>query len=339
MDELISVIVPVYNVRQYLERCVDSIKRQTYKNLEIILVDDGSNDGSENLCDKLATTDSRIIVIHQENQGLGPARNAGLNIMKGTYVGFVDSDDWIDTKMYEELYLSLKKYHCDISTCGKTIVSDEGILDNVYCFGKEEIISNEEAIKHFLLQKDMNMSACDKLFNSNLFKNIRFPGDFLISEDIIPIYTVLKNANSVVLTKQPFYKYYYRLGSLSKSSFSTKTMGAYYYSIEVDKLISREYPYLKEMSQYFFYDQLIGIYRVARRSNYDGFEVKELYLKIKNELVFILKNSYLYKRQKIYAVLSILKLDKFLDLIYIYFKQLRQINMIKKNNKHRENGL
>ena len=110
MNELISVVVPVYNVENYLEKCVSSITNQTYKNLEIILVNDGSKDNSGAICDDLAKNDSRIKVIHKENGGLSDARNTGINVATGEYIGFVDSDDWIERDMYEQLYKRERSY-------------------------------------------------------------------------------------------------------------------------------------------------------------------------------------------------------------------------------------
>lgn len=124
MKELISIIVPVYNVEQYLDDCLISIINQTYKNLEIILIDDGSTDKSGKICDEYAKKDSRIIVIHKENGGVSSARNAGLRIAKGAYIGFVDPDDWIAEDMYEVLYSNAKKYDADVSVCKYKIVKN-----------------------------------------------------------------------------------------------------------------------------------------------------------------------------------------------------------------------
>ena len=124
---LISVIVPVYKVEKYLERCVKSICAQTYQNLEIVLVDDGSPDQCGEMCDMFAKQDSRIRVVHKENGGLSDARNAGLDVMTGDYVGFVDSDDWIEPDMYQVLYERLIKEKAEISCCGMKRCTDLGV--------------------------------------------------------------------------------------------------------------------------------------------------------------------------------------------------------------------
>lgn len=319
--DLITVIIPVYNVSKYLRRCVDSVLNQSYKNIEIILVDDGSTDDSGVICDEYAEKEKSVMVIHQQNQGLGPARNAGLEVMHGDYVGFVDSDDWIEKDMYECMYKAIRDNKCDIATCGRLVVADEGILSSVYCKEKGLKIDKEESIKRFLIQRDMNMSACDKLFKSKLFDDVRFPGEFYISEDIVPMYHLLKKSNGVFLTGKPFYNYYSRIGSLSKSNFSYKTMGACMYAEQVSKEVKTDFPQLADAADYLFYDEVIGIYRVAQRAKYVGKEKKELLIRIKESFRAIMKNPYLYKRQKLFVILALLRIDKLFDDIYITIKQ------------------
>ena len=175
MEKKISVIVPVYKVEEYLCRCVDSIINQTYKNLEIILVDDGSPDSCGRICDEYAEKDSRIKVIHKENGGLSSARNAGLDIATGDYIGFVDSDDFIDAEMYSMLYEMIKNADVEISGVnGRSFVEEEHLLP--YIAGRKNISkeqSCEEAIKGLLL-RTFNSSVCSKLFLGSLFKSRRF---------------------------------------------------------------------------------------------------------------------------------------------------------------------
>ncbi len=130
--DLISVIVPVYNVELYLEQCLNSIINQTYKNLEIILVNDGSTDNSGVICDLYANIDNRIIVIHKDNGGVSSARNAGLNVAKGNFIGFVDPDDWIADDMYEKLYLNIQNFNANISVCEfRKVMNRENIFEKI----------------------------------------------------------------------------------------------------------------------------------------------------------------------------------------------------------------
>lgn len=172
---LVSIIIPIYKVEPYLRRCLDSIVNQTYTNLEIILVDDGSPDGSPQICDEYAAKDNRILVIHKENGGLSDARNAGLDICKGEYISFVDSDDWVDKKYIETLYNTIIETGADISIINHCqFSSDEtflplekfhtGIFAGYNCL-KQLIINN--TIQHTLVW--------GKLYKKTLFNNIRFP--------------------------------------------------------------------------------------------------------------------------------------------------------------------
>ena len=310
---LVSVIIPVYNVREYLERCVQSIIEQSISDLEIILVDDGSTDGSGDLCEVLKAKDLRIQVVHQTNQGLGPARNSGLNIATGKYVSFVDSDDWIEYNTYEILINSMKNNHCKIATCGRKIVNDETCLKLIYCNDTETILYGEEIIQHYLLQSKMNMSACDKLFERNLFENIRFPKGY-VSEDVVPIYEVLKCVKKIVLTGKPLYNYYYRQGSLSRTiRFTRKGLGLWIYCSQVAEDVKTNFPNLKEQADYYEYDALISTWRHILRAQYRDEERKQVWERIKQVYFKMISNQYMHKKQKIYAFLMILRLERLVE--------------------------
>lgn len=313
----VSVIVPVYNVREYLERCVDSIINQSVKEIEIILVDDGSTDGSGDLCETLAKKDHRIKVIHQENQGLGPARNSGLDVAKGQYVSFIDSDDWIELNTYEILLDIIGKNECQIVTCGRKIVDDNGCVTKVYCNDSEKILFNEEIIEHYLLQLDMNMSACDKLFYRRLFSDIRFPENY-VSEDYVPIYNALKKVNKIVLSGKPLYNYYYRSGSLSRTpTFTNKRMGQLIYATMVSNDVKQLYPSLIEQANYYEYDALISTWRSIVRSNYHGeerYSVKNIFKKQRWKM---LCNKYMHSKQRIYVLLMILRIEHIVECFFL----------------------
>ena len=310
---LVSVVIPVYNVKDYLARCVQSVITQSITDLEIILVDDGSTDGSGELCEVLKCSDSRIQVIHQVNQGLGPARNSGLAVATGKYVSFIDSDDWIEQNTYEILMNSMEKNHCQIATCGRKIVDDENCLNLVYCNDNEQVLSGEEIIEHYLLQNNMNMSACDKLFERSLFADITFPSGY-VSEDIVPIYRVLKRVDRIVLTGKPLYNYYCRPGSLSRTSrFTSKRMGHWLYSSQVAEDVTKVYPKLEKQADYFEYDALISTWRTILRSNYRGEEKKQIWRKIKKCYFKMLSNPYMHKKQRIYALLMILRVERLVE--------------------------
>ena len=146
----VSVIVPVYNTEQYLKECVDSLLKQTLTDLEIILIDDGSPDNSAYICDEYAKLDSRVKVIHKENGGLSSARNAALDICKGEYIGFVDSDDFVEPTMFEELYNSAINYNSDISICALSTFSEKSIIPKMLPFEKE-VYKDSDIMKCFFV--------------------------------------------------------------------------------------------------------------------------------------------------------------------------------------------
>ena len=199
MNNLISIIIPIYNVEQVLKRCIDSVINQTYKNLEIILVDDGSTDNSGKICDEYVLKDKRIKVIHKENGGVSSARNAGLDVVTGEYIGFVDSDDYIERDMYEFLFNLIEKN--DIASCN--IFYDK----NVYYKGKTtKSFIGMDAFKACLNNKNMFVSVWNKLYRNNIIANIRF---LLISmsEDLFFLYTIFSNNNSMIVSNVPKYHY------------------------------------------------------------------------------------------------------------------------------------
>lgn len=209
---LISIIVPVYNVVNYLEKCLDSICRQTYKNLEIIVIDDGSTDGSGQICDSYSLRDKRIKVIHQENGGLSAARNKGLDVAIGKYIGFVDSDDWVDADMYEFLYDLLDTAKADISICSHYIEKPNRTKIK-YASKKVQIMSFHEAICLLVEDKIIRNYACDKLFKRELFDELRFPEGRWF-EDLAIMYKVFYHAEKIAMKGIPKYHYMVRSDSI-----------------------------------------------------------------------------------------------------------------------------
>ena len=218
---LISVIVPVYNVEAFLEKCVDSLIAQTYQNLEIILVDDGSTDSSGRLCDELKKKDPRIVVVHKENGGLSSARNAGIAVAKGDYFGFVDSDDYVEPDMYETMLKAVQSHGLDIACCGREIDLYGQRTKKEFTLSQEKVYSREEAIEAVLYLQEIDVSACDKLYARHIFDGIVYPHG-KISEDAAIIFDILKTANGIVHVGKPFYHYIFRRNSISKSSYSIK---------------------------------------------------------------------------------------------------------------------
>lgn len=223
---LISVIVPVYRVEKYLERCVKSILSQTYKNLEVILVDDGSPDQCPAICDACAEKDARVKVIHQENKGLSGARNAGIDAASGEYLAFVDSDDYVSPHFIEELYQLLQDTGCAIGQCRFSYVKGDGLVeegDSAFCIYRgeslmEQLYGPEEKATCFVV-------AWNKLYWAELFKEtgIRYP-EGRIHEDEATTYRLFHEAKKLAFLDRALYGYYTENGGSITSVFSAKRL-------------------------------------------------------------------------------------------------------------------
>ena len=233
---LISVIVPVYNVAEYLPECVDSIINQTYKNLEIILVDDGSTDACPDICDEYAKRDSRIRVIHKKNGGLSDARNVGLDICTGEWIGFVDSDDYIAHDMYEKLYASAVEVQADVSVCQSIKDKNGTLLYSNYQRGTEILYSKEDMINRMFCGGVQTIAVYLKLYRKNVFLDLRFPVG-KTNEDAFIILSIIDNTDKMVIIPDALYYYRLRIGSITNVRYWNSniwdTILAYQYNMSV----------------------------------------------------------------------------------------------------------
>lgn len=230
--EKVTMVIPVYNVEKYLDRCMASVLGQTYKNLEIILVDDGSTDGSGEKCDKYKEKDSRIKVIHQENAGLSAARNAALDIMAGDYVMFIDSDDKVDRQIVELLLEDMHQYGCDIVECNFYDVYG-GKISARKSLGETQAYTVEDALGIDIGTIGGSVSACGKLYKKTIFSTVRYR-EGKIGEDGYAIVDVLSQARKIVIDVRPMYYYYHRGASISTKTFTKANMDnieAYRYNL------------------------------------------------------------------------------------------------------------
>ena len=223
MENKISVIVPIYKVEKYLNRCADSIINQNYRNLEIILVDDGSPDSSGLISDEYARIDPRVRVIHKPNGGLSDARNAGIEIATGDYIGFVDSDDFIHPDMFRDLYELIRKYDADIAQCSYRAVADDTFVDPGDAYN-EKVISNLDALRLIYTGYKVDyVVAWDKLYRRQLFDSIRFPKG-KIHEDESTTYKLFYLSGKIAVIDKKYYYYYQSPDSIIRSSFSLKKL-------------------------------------------------------------------------------------------------------------------
>ena len=255
MREKISVIVPVYGVEKVLARCVDSILAQTYTNLEILLVDDGSTDSSGALCDEYARRDVRVRVIHQENGGLSDARNTGMQSAQGTYFAFVDSDDFIAGDYIAYLYGMIEKHHAQIAVCGyqKVYPGDENSCygtqtDKHNSVNSEKVYRTEEGLRQLLYQRGMITSAWGRLFDASLFMHtdaIQFPVGKL-HEDVAVMYKLFGAADTIVCGDEAKYYYLQRADSIVNQQFDRRRMDYIAFTGECIQFMEEFYPNLRK---------------------------------------------------------------------------------------------
>lgn len=204
MNPLISIIIPIYNVCEYLEKCLDSVINQTYNNLEIILVDDGSSDGSEKICDKYALKDNRIKVIHKENGGVASARNEGVKHSTGAYIGWIDSDDFACPNMFERLYQLSQENDADIVVCGNYVneINENDNKSEIYTKKAKDIMPD-------VLLDNITSHLWNKLFKRELFNDIVFP-NISVAEDVAVVHKIFEKADNVTFTNEKLYLYFRR---------------------------------------------------------------------------------------------------------------------------------
>ena len=287
-QSLITVAITIYNIKDYLQRSIESVCNQTYKNLEILLVDDGSTDGSEKVCDNYEKMDSRIRTIHKKNGGPSEARNIAIEQAKGEYIAFVDGDDWIDEDMYENMYLAIKTTDADLAVCAYKEVSVSHVAnptdDTIIYFDKDE------ALESFIKEEEdvcIQNAAWNKLFKKELLKEIRFPIGKLY-EEIVFTTKLLHEANRVVYLNQGYYNYVVdRVGSIMNAGVNarifTDQIPLYYEKREYLESIHRVD--LVNIHNFYFYKRLLLHYLELQKNK------PQNYKKFSKEIVQIIKKE------------------------------------------------
>ena len=318
---LLSVIVPVYNVEAYLFRCVDSILGQTYSDLEVILVDDGSKDTSGRICDDYAAKDSRVRVIHKENGGLSSARNAGLDEARGEYIAFVDSDDWIEAEAYEHMLTLAEKYGVQLVCGGRFDVNGKtGERKVGLCPQKEECISGEELAGRIFLWDNCDSSACDKLYHASLLEDFRFPLG-KVCEDVPVTYKIVLKAGQVAMSDRPFYNYYHRPGSITTTAISEKNFHFPEHTAVIYPFIRDHYPAIGNQARYLRVRSLshilllLDVAEEETRKNYAK-QYQQFRQQLREHTPFILQSPYFGKKEKITNLLLVLGLYRMLRPIF-----------------------
>lgn len=282
MNSLISIIIPIYKTEMYLNRCLDSVINQTYKNIEIILVDDGSPDSCGKICDEYAIKDSRIRVFHKENGGVSSARNLGILEANGEFIAFIDSDDYVELDFISYLYKLIKDYKVDMSICGYCFHDGER---KQYTIGNENLLSKEAALKQLFYRTSYQGFLCNKLFSKKVItdNNLWLNESITICEDLLFVFQYMMCINQVIY------------GSLSKYHYVLNTNSAYYSRYTQQKFNSSTLTALKA-------------YQIIERMIVESNLSKELYNILKARVVFYkvgllrnmietgYQNSYLQKK-------------------------------------------
>lgn len=304
---LISIIVPAYNIADYLPRCLDSIINQTYKNLEIIVISDGSIDNTNEIITKYAEKDNRIVPILKENTGVSDTRNKGLDIAKGDYIGFVDGDDYIEQDMFEILLSNAVKYDVDISHCGYQMVFPSKV-DYYYNTGKKCEFDNANGIVELIKAEYIEPGAWNKLYKRDLLKDIRFDTSLVESEDLLFNVQAFKKCNKSFYEDKPLYHYILRENSACTSSFNTKKTDNQISVLENIADILQEQIYNDIINRRYILT-LINNYRTSCMESVPQASYKEKLKKVyrekkandiskakKIEVFFILKMNFIYKK-------------------------------------------
>ncbi|SEA56528.1 Glycosyltransferase involved in cell wall bisynthesis [Oribacterium sp. KHPX15] len=274
--ELISVIVPIYNMEEYLDDCIQSLIHQTYQPLEIILVDDGSSDNSGKMCDYYAGKYDNIKAFHKENKGVSSARNYGISIAKGKYIGFIDPDDYVDVHMYEILYSLLKKYEVSVACARYDLVGEDPGYKLPVDNGKDELVSAHDLIKTQILGIDCldrfcTYSVWDKLYSKDVIKDSWFPEKVHYAEDALFNIEVILKANNVAYINKTLY--HYRIIRKKNERIIEKKIKDKIHSEEIQKkvLIDSEMEDLVKLKKMKIYDDLVRIYLFKACPNINSF--------------------------------------------------------------------
>lgn len=309
---MISIIVPIYNVEKYLPRCIDSILAQTYTDIEVILVDDGSSDGCPAICDDYAKKDNRIIVIHQKNAGVSAARNAGLKVSHGEYIGFVDPDDWISQFMYQEMLEAIERENADLAICGYDYYDEDGNLDSKreYHTEEDELISQKDLMSRLSdMPPTVRQVTWNKLFRISLLSGILYNEKIHSAEDVLFLIEYASRIRNAAIVHKPHYKNIVRTGSATHGGLSVESLAdSFYVHDKMYNTIIGLYTDLKNHSLAFLLDVCTLKYCDAKRKienskteskSYNNTRLNEMRRYIKRKAMTAVFNNEIYWKTRI----------------------------------------
>ncbi|MFS0821564.1 glycosyltransferase family 2 protein [Bacillus sp. 1P02SD] len=243
MNPKISIIVPVYNVESFLQECIESILNQEFKDFELILVNDGSTDRSGNICDEYESKDNRVKVIHKENEGQSSARNRGIDAAKGSFIGFVDSDDWVNKQMFKVLYSNAIEQNADIIACNLKIFSKDGTSRLYYDNSSDFLYDKRSAMEELYKNEKLTFSPCNKIYKKELLTDIRFKEGSIL-EDMDFAYRIIHQADTIYYSAQALYYYRFNENSTMRKVFSKKRLDEYEIRKDMYLFYQQHYPHI-----------------------------------------------------------------------------------------------
>lgn len=300
---MVSILVPVYNSEKYLRQCLGSIVNQTYKDLQVVIVDDGSIDNSLSICREYADKYEFIEVYHQGNAGVASARNALLDKAKGDYTIFIDSDDWIEPDMIEGLLHYIAEYDLDIAICGSVSEYNDSAtaVDTSYC---SPLIDNrEEAVKKFILHKELNGSLWNKLVLTSLFHNLRFAKDIWYGEDALMMWQVLQRVNRIGSMPTPYYHYRMNDASISHQAFGPKKMSGHQVWATIYADTCRDWPQYRQIAKaaYAISDMWLLFYAAIDKYPFDK-NISQYQRHVRKNILDIAGAQHIKVNKKVFAL-------------------------------------
>ena len=299
MDKpVVSILIPAYSAAAYLPQCLDSILKQTCRDLQVVIVDDGSKDNTLEVCREYAEKDARIDVYHQENQGVAATRNHLLDRVKGDWVLFVDADDWIELDMVETLVGLAKEHEADLVMCDRVINDTEPSHDTPKVFE----LNQEEAIRDFLYHGYFVGSLCNKLVRTSLLHNEQFHCGISYGEDALFCWGFLQNINKMVVTSQQFYHYYMNEQSISHQTFGEKKLTGHLTWTIISEDVKKRWPQYADLALGTFALQDMYLLRAASQSGYQhNSQTKELQNSVKKYYKQLKQYANARRKDVIYA--------------------------------------
>ena len=329
MKPVVSVIIPIYNIEQYVTKCVESVLNQSVSGMQIILVDDGSTDASGKICDSFAESNSEIVTIHKKNGGLSSARNAGLDSATGEYISFIDGDDQIESTMLEKMIDAINTYNSDMAVCGYKDYDLNGRCVE-HCRASDVKALNQEDSLMYFFTMQISQSVCDKVFKRELFDDLRFMEN-TISEDIEVLPRLLLKCEKIIIVPYSFYHYIHRRNSITTTEISKQGFSVLNRTRFNVELIHKVCPHVEKAAYAFDFEYefsiMFQIYDAGFQNEYK-YEIKDITKYIRQNFKNYFFNKYVNIYWRIYSIFIILGI---FDIYYKCYRMKRKIGGIDRN--------